>query len=113
MKADAKKHLPLSPATLHVLLALTGGELHGYGIMLEVARQSSGANKIGPGTLYDNLKKLLNLGLVDETEATESERRRYRLTKAGGAVLRAEVERLDGVLRQARQSLRLTERRSQ
>ena len=58
--------MPLSPATLHVLLALTGGELHGYGIMLEVARQSGGQYKIGPGTLYDNLKKLLRLGLVEE-----------------------------------------------
>jgi len=56
--------VPLFPATLHVLLTLTGGELHAYGIMLEVARQSSGQYEIGLGTLYDNLKKLLSAGLV-------------------------------------------------
>ncbi|MDP9039241.1 MAG: PadR family transcriptional regulator [Acidobacteriota bacterium] len=107
MTPDAHKHLPLSPATLHVLLALTAGELHGYGIMHEVARQSAGQYKIGPGTLYDNLKKLLKLHLVEEAESDGTDRRRYRLTDAGGEVLRAEVECLDGVLRQARRSLRL------
>jgi DNA-binding PadR family transcriptional regulator len=115
--------LPLSPATLHVLLALTGGELHGYGIMLAVARQSGGQYKIGPGTLYDNIKKLLKLGLVEEspnsnskdtsdTSDTDAEpRRRYRLTRMGHSVLAAETERLTGVLRQARRGLRLHEER--
>jgi DNA-binding PadR family transcriptional regulator len=108
--------LPLSPATLHVLLALTGGELHGYGIMLAVARQSGGAYKIGPGTLYDNIKKLLKLGLVEEapnsedtSDADAEPRRRYRLTKMGHSVLAAETERLTGVLREARRGLRLHE----
>ena len=64
MKNQYERFLPLSPATLHVLLALTSGDLHGYGIMLEVARQSGGQYKIGPGTLYDNLKKLRSVGLV-------------------------------------------------
>lgn len=115
MKPEAQEHLPLSPATLHVLLALTGGDLHGYGIMLEVARQSGGQYRIGPGTLYDNLKKLLGLGLVEESPAKTHEaeqRRRYRLTDAGSAVLSAEVQRLSGVVREARRSLRLDERRS-
>ncbi len=115
MKHDTAQHLPLSPATLHVLLALTSGELHGYGIMLEVARQSGGQYKIGPGTLYDNLKKLLNAGLVDESQSDDPDsraRRKFRLTDLGNAVLAAEVERLTGVLREARRSLRLTERRS-
>lgn len=106
--------LPLSPATLHVLLALTGGELHGYGIMLEVARQSGGRYKIGPGTLYDNIKKLLKLELVEESPADCSDvepRRRYRLTQLGGSVLAAETERLTGVLREARRGLRLHEER--
>jgi len=112
MKPDYATFLPLSPATLHVLLALTGGDLHGYGIMLEVARQSGGQYKIGPGTLYDNIKKLLNLGLVEETPAKKSDdpqRRRYHLTEKGGAVLGAETERLTGVLREARRGLRLHE----
>jgi len=110
MKPDYTDLLPLSPATLHVLLALTGGELHGYGIMLEVARQSGGQYKIGPGTLYDNIKKLLKLGLVEESAVESSEgepRRTYRLTQAGSGVLAAETERLAGVLREARRGLRL------
>jgi len=114
MKSEPTKHLPLSPATLHVLLALTSGDLHGYGIMLEVARQSGGQYKIGPGTLYDNLKKLLKLGLVEESPADSSEsepRRRYHLTQMGGSVLAAETERLTGVLREARRGLRLHEER--
>jgi DNA-binding PadR family transcriptional regulator len=110
-------HLPLSPATLHVLLALTAGDLHGYGIMLEVARQSGGQYKIGPGTLYDNLKKLLRLGLVEyappgqESDTDAEPRRRYRLTHSGRTVLAAETERLTGVLRVARRGLRLVEER--
>jgi DNA-binding PadR family transcriptional regulator len=114
MKTDTNDLLPLSPATLHVLLALTGGDLHGYGIMLEVARQSDGQYKIGPGTLYDNIKKLLKVGLVDELPAEGGEgepRRRYHLTQMGSAVLAAETERLTGVLRVARRGLRLREER--
>jgi len=112
MKPDCTDLLPLSPATLHVLLALTAGELHGYGIMLEVARQSGGQYKISPGTLYDNIKKLLKLGLVEDSssEGPDGEpRRTYRLTQAGSSVLSAETERLAGVLRQARRGLRLYE----
>jgi DNA-binding PadR family transcriptional regulator len=116
MSTDVHDLLPLSPATLHVLLALTAGELHGYGIMLEVARQSDGKYKIGPGTLYDNLKKLLKLGLVEESSAEsagsdDEPRRKYRLTHVGGSVLAAETERLTGVLRKARHGLRLHEER--
>jgi DNA-binding PadR family transcriptional regulator len=114
MKPDYSHLLPLSPPTLHVLLALTGGDLHGYGIMLEVARQSAGQYKIGPGTLYDNIKKLLKLGLVDECPPDDSEsepRRKYRLTQIGSSVLAAETERLAAVLREARRGLRLHEER--
>jgi DNA-binding PadR family transcriptional regulator len=107
---DCTDFLPLSPATLHVLLALTRGDLHGYGIMLEVARQSGGQYKIGSGTLYDNIKKLLNVGLVEATPVESPEaRRRYHLTQLGNAVLAAETERLTAVLREARRCLRLGE----
>jgi DNA-binding PadR family transcriptional regulator len=119
--ASANDLLPLSPATLHVLLALTAGDLHGYGIMLEVARQSGGQYKIGPGTLYDNLKKLLRLGLVEpappgpesasDSDSDSEPRRKYRLTHSGRTVLAAETERLTGVLRVARRGLRLLEER--
>ncbi|HUZ94901.1 MAG TPA: helix-turn-helix transcriptional regulator [Edaphobacter sp.] len=114
MKSDYSNLLPLSPATLHVLLALTGGDLHGYGIMLEVARQSGGQYKMGPGTLYDNVKKLLKLGLIEEASAESSEsepRRKYHLTQIGSSVLASETERLTGVLREARRGLRLHEER--
>src|SRR4051812_3515934 len=59
MPEDFSSYLPLSPATLHILLALAAADRHGYGIMQEVARQSGGHYKIGPGTLYDNLQKLM------------------------------------------------------
>src|ERR1700743_3154579 len=110
MRPDHNKFLPLSPATLHILLALTGKDLHGYGIMLEVARQSDKTYKIGPGTLYDNLKKLLTLGLVEEAavvEPEEASRRTYHLSDLGSAVLAAETERLGKVLIEARRCLRL------
>ena len=64
MKLKAAKNPPLSSATLHILLALAGGNLHGYGIIKEVARNSDGHYRLGPGTLYDNLKKLMDAGLI-------------------------------------------------
>ena len=107
---DFSPFLPLSPAALHILLALSGDDRHGYGIMQEIARQSEGKYKPGPGTLYDNLQKMLNLSLLEEVErghADEDERRRYyRLTRLGRRVLGAEVERLEGVVRVARANLR-------
>jgi DNA-binding PadR family transcriptional regulator len=105
MKNEPRRFLPLSAASLHILLALAGEELHGYGIMLEAARQSGGQYKLGPGTLYDNLKKLLAAGIVEEGRrpADEDPRRRYyRLTGLGRRVLAAEVSRLEGVLREAK-----------
>lgn len=113
MKPDFCDQLPLSAATMHILLALMNGDLHGYGILLEVARQSQGAYKIGPGTLYDNLKKLLADGLVEEAGVKGKAvpaRREYHITEFGRGVLRAETERLSAVVREARRSLRLSER---
>ena len=95
---------------MHVLLALTSGELHGYGILLEVERQAQGVYKMGPGTLYASLKKLLSQGLVQEVQAADdiqTPRRKYHLTELGAAVLRAETERLSKVLKEAHQCLRL------
>lgn len=110
MKRDFGKFSPLSPAALHILLALAGEDLHGYGIMQEIARQSEGKYRIGPGTLYDNLKKLVAQGLVEETASRSSKddprRRYYRLKALGRGVLLAEVERLQGVVREARTHLR-------
>jgi DNA-binding PadR family transcriptional regulator len=110
MKEDLSPFLPLSPAALHILLALAGEERHGYGIMQEVARQSGGRYKLGPGTLYDNLQKLMNQGVVDEAprrSANDDPRRRYyRLSGFGRRLLSTEIARLEGVVREGRLRLR-------
>src|SRR5450631_4413905 len=110
MKHDFAKLLPLAPATLHILLALAGDDMHGYGIMQEVARQSEGQYKLGPGTLYDNLQKMTEQGLVEETarrSGDEDPRRKYyRLTSFGRRVLSAEIARLETVVREAKAHLR-------
>src|SRR5215471_3051226 len=100
MKADFE-HLPLAPATLHILLALAAEDLHGYGIMQEVQRQSEGRYRLGPGTLYDNLARLVREGLVIEREQ-QSRRKYYRLSAAGRRVLAAEIARLETVVRDAK-----------
>jgi len=104
MKNDPNRFLPLAPAVLHTLLALAAEDLHGYGIMQEVQRQSEGRYRLGPGTLYDNLARLMRDGLVAETEQ-EGRRKYYRLTPAGRRVLAAEVGRLETVIRDARPHL--------
>jgi DNA-binding PadR family transcriptional regulator len=110
MTEDLSPYLPLSAATLHVLLALAGEDRHGYGIMQEVARQSEGQYKLGPGTLYDNLQKMMNQGMVEEAPSPrdndDPRRRYYRLTRFGRAVLAADVTRLEGVVRRAKLDLR-------
>jgi DNA-binding PadR family transcriptional regulator len=111
MIEDFGPFLPLSPAALHILLSLAGEDRHGYGIMQEVARQSEGQYKLGPGTLYDNLQKLVDQGIVHDvahkpSAGDDPRRRYYRLTPLGRDVLGAEVTRLEGVIRQARQHLR-------
>jgi DNA-binding PadR family transcriptional regulator len=106
MKEKISRFLPLSPAALHILLALASEDLHGYGIMLEVARQSEGQYKLGPGTLYDNLRKLITQRCVEEAQKRAGDddprRRYYRLTGLGRRVLAAEVARLEGVVREAK-----------
>jgi DNA-binding PadR family transcriptional regulator len=108
---SSDKTSPLSPATLHILLALAGGDLHGYGIIQEIARHSDGHYRPGPGTLYDNLKKLMDAGLVADAPkaaSVEDDRRFYTLTVGGRGTLSAEVDRLQNVVREAK--LRLGER---
>jgi DNA-binding PadR family transcriptional regulator len=110
MRLDSEKTSPQSTATLYILLALASEDLHGYGIIQEIARQSQGSYRLGPGTLYDTLKKLMDQKLVIDLPRTKDEDRRlYRLTPAGRAVLSSEVDRLHGLVRAAR--LRLRERK--
>jgi DNA-binding PadR family transcriptional regulator len=79
MSEEVNSFLPLSAATLHIPLSLAGEDRHGYGIMQEVARQSEGKYKLGPGTLYDNLQKLLNQALVERRRTGQP------MTTRGGA----------------------------
>jgi DNA-binding PadR family transcriptional regulator len=97
---------PLTPAVVHVLLALAGGERHGYAILKDVQRQSSSQIRFGPGTIYGTLQRLMEAGWVQETEAPASasdpRRRYYKLTRGGREALRAEVDRLGALLAVAR-----------
>ena len=110
MKISVDNSAPLSPATLHILLALAGGNLHGYGIIQEVKRQTEGRYRLGPGTLYDNLKKLMDSGVVADAPKSASppddERHFYTLTSKGRDLLQAEASRLENVVTEARLRLR-------
>jgi DNA-binding PadR family transcriptional regulator len=110
MNDDLKRSLPLSPATFYILLALSDEDRRGYGIMQEVARQSEGRYKLGPGTFYDNLEKLIDHGIVKEVSrksANDDPRRRhYRMTGFGRSLFAAEISRLDSVVREAKVRLR-------
>ncbi len=116
MREEANSFLPLSSATLHILLSLAGEELHGYAIMQEVQRQSEGKYKLGPGTLYDNLQKMIDRGLVEELGKKPGDddprRRYYRLSPLGRGVLTAEISRLDDVVREGKMRLQAKPRRA-
>jgi DNA-binding PadR family transcriptional regulator len=100
--------LPLTPPVFHILLALADDERHGYGIMLEAARQTNDALQLGPGTLYGCLKRMLAAGLVAESDERpdpaldDARRRYYRMTDLGQRVVRAEAQRLANAVLAAR-----------
>ena len=99
---------PLTPAVFHILMALADGEKHGYSIMKDVERQTNGKIKLGPGTLYGSIKRMLAAGLIEESEerpdpALDDERRRYyRLSGPGQTALSEECQRLDQAVKIAR-----------
>ena len=105
---DPRRYLPLTPQQFHILLALTDGHLHGYAMIRDIADRTDGALRIGTGTLYTALARLEALALVEESDrrpvATKDDERRryYRLTANGRAVLRAETDRLEALVRHAR-----------
>ena len=102
--------LPLSPQVFHILIALAGGDQHGYAIMQEVTARSGGKLRLSPGTLYGCIRRMLEQGVVVELRDRErpgrdedDERRRYyRLTPFGRKVVKAEAIRLADSLEQAR-----------
>jgi DNA-binding PadR family transcriptional regulator len=99
---------PLPSAAFQILLALAEEDLHGYGIMRQVAEQTDGRMRLGPGTLYSSIQSLLEEKFIEELDPREDmklgeERRRYyRLTSAGRKLARSEADRLAGLLRVAR-----------
>jgi DNA-binding PadR family transcriptional regulator len=100
--------LPLTPAVLQILLALADGERHGYGIMREVEGRTGGETRLGPGTLYGSIKRMLADGLIEESderpdpEMDDQRRRYYRITDFGRRVAGAEAQRLAGLVSTAR-----------
>ena len=99
-KSSIDYYLPLTPAVFQILLAVCMGEQHGYRIMQSVYENSGGKFRMGPGTLYGTIKRMLAAGLIEEAgerpdPSMDDERRRYyRLTEIGQKVVRAETERL-------------------
>lgn len=101
--------LPLTPAVFHILLALAGGEKHGYAIMQDVEANAEGHVNMGPGTLYGSIKRMLAADLIAESDerpdpdVDDQRRRYYGLTAFGQRVLKAEAERLSGLVAVARE----------
>jgi DNA-binding PadR family transcriptional regulator len=99
----------LTPAVFHILLALSSGERHGYGIMKQVENDSQGKVTMGPGTLYGSLKRMLDAGLVRESdkrvdpEMDDQRRIYYQITGAGAGALAAELERYNRIVTLARE----------
>ncbi len=106
--AKTRTRAPLTPAVLHILLALSTQERHGYGIMKQVESDSEGKVKMGPGTLYGSIRRMIEAGLIRESDKAidpdmDDERRiYYKITGQGQAALTAELERYRAVVAVAR-----------
>jgi DNA-binding PadR family transcriptional regulator len=105
---DLQHLLPLTPAVFFILFALSDGEKHGYAIMQTVSRISENQFRMGPGTLYTTIQRLLDLDVIEETEGAggqsdhEKRRRYYKLTRTGKAILAADISRMESLVRLAR-----------
>ena|SRR5579864_4426957 len=103
--------LPLSPAVFHMLLALGEGERHGYALKREIAARTSGKLKLGAGQLYGSINKLLEAGMIEESDERpdahlDDERRRYyRITQFGRKVAQAEAARMRELVAMAEKNL--------
>jgi DNA-binding PadR family transcriptional regulator len=110
--------LPLTPALFHILLALADRERHGYDIMREVDERTAGKMRLGPGTLYGAIKRMLSDGLIEELderpdpEMDDERRRYYRLTDFGYRLAVAEAERLASLVKSARNKKLLAKSRA-
>ncbi|MGQ0646156.1 MAG: PadR family transcriptional regulator [Gemmatimonadaceae bacterium] len=100
--APSDAFLPLPVAEFHILVTLADGSRHGYGIMTDVERRTAGGVRIGPGTLYSALRRMVDRGLITEAstrEGQEEDRRlSYRITALGRDVVVAEARRMEACL---------------
>ena len=107
-RPDPGDFLPLTPAIAHILLALADQDRHGYAIMQEVEQITGGSVRMGPGTLYGTIKRMIAAGLLEEAderpdpEMDDERRRYYRATALGRDVLAAETTRMTGLVNTAR-----------
>ena len=116
-QADVDAQLPLQAAAFHILLALSAGDCHGYGIIQDVAARTGGALRLSPGTLYRTIQRLLEEGLIEEPRKpsgprNDPRRRYYRITPFGTAVARAETRRLTELVRLAQGAWRVASKPS-
>jgi DNA-binding PadR family transcriptional regulator len=108
-RVNLSTYLPLTPVSFEILLALAGGEQHGYAVMLDVERRTNGAVGLHAGSLYRALNRLLEAGLIEELEERpaadhdDQRRRYYRLTARGMEVARGEARRLELQVEAARE----------
>jgi DNA-binding PadR family transcriptional regulator len=99
----------LTPAVFHILLALSDGHSHGYGVMQDVEQFTGGELRLGPGTLYRSIQRMLVDGLIEELamalhdESDDDRRRHYRLTRKGLEIAQREARRLAALVDVARQ----------
>ena len=106
---DPESFLPLTESAFHILLALTDKERHGYGIMQEVKRRTKGKVKLGPGTLYGSIKRLLEGKWIEEVaerpdpDIDDERRRYYRLSELGRRIAAAEARRIVDLVQQAQE----------
>ena len=104
---DVMQLIPLTPAVFFILFALADGEKHGYAIMQQTNKLSEGTFRMGPGTLYTTIQRLLDFALIEEfsgnseADSRDSRRRYYRLTRQGKTLLDLEINRMGAVLRLA------------
>lgn len=107
--AEDESTAVLTPAVFHILLALSDGHSHGYGVMQDVERFTGGELRLGPGTLYRSIQRMLVDGLIEELtialhdESDDDRRRHYRLTKKGLEIAQREAKRLAALVDVARQ----------
>jgi DNA-binding PadR family transcriptional regulator len=104
---DPQSQLPLTPVVLHILLTLAEGARHGYAIAQEIEQATEGQIRMGPGTLYGSIQRMLSSSLLEEAPAPrrstddDARRRYYRMTAFGRSVLELELQRLERIVRSA------------